>query len=74
MVDVKGDTIEINLEDNGIGLNGANTVSGNGLRNMENRAHSIGGRIKWDSSNKGTSIRFIGKLNGINRIRNLFSP
>jgi ligand-binding sensor domain-containing protein/two-component sensor histidine kinase len=73
-VNVKGDTIEINLEDNGIGLNGANIASGNGLRNLENRAYSIGGSIKWESSpNRGTSIRFSGKLNGINKIRNLFS-
>jgi ligand-binding sensor domain-containing protein/two-component sensor histidine kinase len=73
-VNVKGDTIEINLEDNGIGLNGANLSLGNGLSNIETRANSIGGSIKWESSPNGggTSMRFVGKLSGANKIKNLF--
>jgi len=44
------------------------------LKNMENRAKLIGGKIKIKSSKEsGTSIRFIGKVSSFNKLNFLFS-
>ena len=67
-VNIRGEILEMVLRDNGIGINGSGKI-GNGLRNMEERARIIGGKLKWKSApNDGTTIIFIGKINGINRI------
>ena len=58
---VRGDIIEMTLGDDGIGMNQINMMVGNGIKNIESRARSIGGRIKWKTSpGEGTIIRFIG--------------
>ena len=68
-VNLRGDVLEMVLKDNGTGLNGANKEIGNGLKNMEGRANLIGGKLKWRSSQDiGTTITFVGKLNGVNKI------
>ena len=70
---LRNDILEISLTDDGNGFDEKNTNSGNGLKNMENRALQIGGRIRMKSSvNNGTSIRFIGKPGRINKIKLFF--
>lgn len=66
---VRGDAIEMSLADDGIGMNEINMMVGNGMKNIETRARSIGGRIKWKTSpGSGTTVKFIGHSNK----RNLF--
>ena len=68
-VNIRGDVLEMVLKDNGIGLNGAGKEIGNGLKNMEERASAIGGKLKWRSvPNTGTTVTFVGKINGINKM------
>ena len=70
---LRNDVLEISLTDDGNGFDENKTNSGNGLKNMVNRAVQIGGRIKMKSSvNNGTSIRFIGKPGSINKIKLFF--
>jgi signal transduction histidine kinase len=58
----------MSLKDDGIGINNQIKEAGNGLKNMEERARIIGGKAKWKSSPvDGTSIIFIGKINGMNK-------
>ena len=67
---LRNDVLEISLTDDGNGFDDNKTNSGNGLKNMLNRAVQIGGRIKMRSSvNNGTSIRFIGKTGKINKLK-----
>jgi ligand-binding sensor domain-containing protein/two-component sensor histidine kinase len=59
---LRNDVLEISLSDDGIGFDESILSKGNGLKNMENRAAQIKGRVKIKSSlNTGTSIRFIGR-------------
>ena len=68
-VNIRGEVLEMVLKDNGIGINGSGKEIGNGLKNMGDRAHIIGGKLKWKSAaNDGTTITFIGKISGINKI------
>ena len=68
-VNIRSDVLEMILKDNGTGLNGAGKEVGNGLRNMEDRANAIGGKLKWRSvQNTGTTVTFVGKINGANKI------
>jgi signal transduction histidine kinase len=68
-VNIRGEVLEMVLKDNGIGINGPGREIGNGLKNMEDRARIIGGKLKWKSAaNDGTTITFIGKISGINKI------
>jgi protein-histidine pros-kinase len=55
---VRDDAMEVSIEDNGSGLNGAATQSdGNGLGNMRHRVEEIGGRFNIQSeSGTGTRI------------------
>ena len=66
----KNDIIEIILKDDGKGFD-LNTVNfGNGIKNMENRAMKIKGKLKWNSeSHNGTVVTFSGKLGQINKIK-----
>lgn len=71
---LRNDILEISLTDDGNGFNENNKAKGNGLKNMENRAKLIGGKIKIKSSKEsGTSIRFIGKVSSFNKLNFLFS-
>lgn len=68
------DFIEISITDDGIGIDENNILYGNGMKNIKQRAESIGGRVKWKSSpNQGTSLRFLGKRSGLSKIRALFN-
>ncbi len=71
---LRNDVLEISLTDDGIGFDEESITKGNGLKNMENRASQIGGRIKMKTStNAGTSIRFIGKPGSKNKLKLLFN-
>jgi len=71
---LRNDILEISLTDNGNGFDENNKAKGNGLKNMENRAKLIGGKIKIKSSkNLGTSIRFIGKVNRLSKLNFLLN-
>jgi ligand-binding sensor domain-containing protein/two-component sensor histidine kinase len=62
------DTIILVLKDDGSGFDAENVKLGNGLINMKKRAHSIGCELIIDSTNEGTSLKFIGKLGGIKKV------
>jgi len=66
---IRGDVLEMVLKDNGIGMRSDEKIMGNGLRNMEERARIIGGKLKWRSvSNSGTTITFVGKIDSGNKL------
>jgi ligand-binding sensor domain-containing protein/two-component sensor histidine kinase len=70
----KNDIIEIILKDDGKGFNLNDVNFGNGIKNMENRALKIKGRLSWKTApGKGTIVSFIGKLGRLNRFKSLFS-
>jgi two-component sensor histidine kinase len=70
---LRNDVLEISLSDDGNGFDDSLISKGNGLKNMENRAAQIKGRIKIKSSaNAGTSIRFIGKSGTTSKLKVLF--
>ncbi|MBL1213099.1 MAG: hypothetical protein HND52_07070 [Ignavibacteriae bacterium] len=67
---VKGDELEMSLKDDGIGMEKIGSVTGEGIRNIHNRAALIGGSLKWYSNlNEGTTLVFVGKINRANKIR-----
>ncbi|MBE0539105.1 MAG: hypothetical protein IH620_05285, partial [Ignavibacterium sp.] len=69
----RNDVLEISVIDDGNGFDESIVYKGNGLKNMENRASQIGGRIKIKSSaESGTSIRFIGKSGITNKLKVFF--
>ena len=71
---LRNDVLEISLSDDGTGFDEKIITSGNGLRNMENRAEQIGGRIKMKTSTStGTLIRFIGRPGSKNKLKSLFN-
>ena len=73
-VNFHSDVLEINLVDNGIGFDLQAVSNGNGLTNMSNRAEAIGGKIKMKSVlNKGTTIKFIGKISSQSRLLSFFN-
>jgi len=68
----KNDIIEIILKDDGAGFELNKAKFGNGIRNMENRANQIKGKLSWKTeSGSGTIVMFSGKLSGINRLKSL---
>lgn len=70
---VHDNLIEMILKDDGIGLRNSNGTHGNGLKNMKDRAESIGGEFILNSSNTdGTTIRFVGKINTFNKFKFFF--
>jgi len=70
----KNDIIEIILKDDGAGFNLNEVKFGNGIKNMENRAKKIKGKLSWKSEvGGGTTVVFSGKLGKINRIKSLFN-
>jgi hypothetical protein len=67
---VKRDLIFVILEDDGVGIEEKNIIYGNGIKNIKERAKSIGGELEWNSVlNHGTSVRFKGKLEKKNIFR-----
>ncbi|MCX6169797.1 MAG: triple tyrosine motif-containing protein [Ignavibacteriales bacterium] len=66
--DLNKDTIVMVLKDDGLGFDVENAKLGNGLLNMRKRADSIGCELIIDSSEEGTSLKFIGKLGGIKKV------
>jgi signal transduction histidine kinase len=53
-----GGSFEFYVKDNGRGLNGRGSSSGNGLKNMRRRAKEMGGEIEFDSSpGRGCTLR-----------------
>ncbi len=61
------DFLELTLKDDGSGFDKQNSVIGNGMLNMKNRADSIGCELIIDSSYEGTTIKFVGKIRGFKR-------
>jgi ligand-binding sensor domain-containing protein/two-component sensor histidine kinase len=67
------DIIEVSVTDDGIGLNEKSLNIGNGIKNIKQRAKSIGGRVRWKSTpNKGTSLRFVGRRSALSKIKSFF--
>ena len=70
---LRSDVLEISITDDGSGFDPTILSKGNGVKNMQNRAAQIKGKIKVkSSSDNGTSIRFIGKSEITNKLKNLF--
>lgn len=68
----RNDVIEVSVSDDGVGLDESNSGYGNGIKNIKQRAASIGGRVKWKSSpEQGTSVKFIGKRTGFIKLKSL---
>ena len=54
-----GQTAVLSIEDDGVGFNVRSDSAGNGLRNLRERATSMGGSLRISSkAGKGTSLRF----------------
>lgn len=66
--DFDKDILDLSINDNGSGIVSSPADSGNGIRNMKERARLIGGEVKIDSTTNGTTIVFKGKINGVNKI------
>jgi ligand-binding sensor domain-containing protein/two-component sensor histidine kinase len=72
-VNLNGEILEMTLNDNGKGIDSNRKQPGNGLKNMENRATSIGGKLKlYSTTNKGTTVVFVGKVGGVNKFLHFF--
>ena len=70
----KNDIIEVTLIDDGSGFNINEIKYGNGIKNMENRAKKIGGRLYWESQDgNGTTVSFSGKLGRINKLKSFIN-
>ena len=70
---LRGDVLELSLSDNGIGIVSGKYYYGNGMKNIETRAISIGGKLKWKSTSEGTIIRFVGKIGRIQKIKTIIN-
>ncbi len=68
-----GDVLELSLSDNGVGITNEKYYYGNGMKNIETRAISIGGKLKWRSTSEGTVIRFVGKIGRIQKIKTIIN-
>lgn len=57
----ENDHVQLTIDDDGVGFDvrDAGDAGGNGLRNMRERAHAMGGDVKiWSQKGKGTHIQF----------------
>ena len=62
-VSLKGKKLDMRLVDDGTGFDVQDIQTGNGLKNMEDRASSIGGSLTIRSSaNEGTEVEFSGMI------------
>ncbi len=60
---LRGNILEMTLQDDGKGIDESNIKYGNGLRNMQDRAETLNGKLYIKSiDSKGTVIRFVGRL------------
>ncbi len=60
---VRGDILEMNLIDDGVGIEQSKIEYGNGIKNIKYRADSMGGELTWSSTpDKGTIIKFRGRI------------
>jgi ligand-binding sensor domain-containing protein/two-component sensor histidine kinase len=60
---VRGKTLNMILEDNGIGFDTNSSKFGNGLNNMKARANKIGGKLEiFSSADFGTRVQFQGSI------------
>lgn len=67
---IRNDVIEISINDNGNGFDEKSIRQGNGIKNIQNRAEQIKGKIKIRSAiGSGTNITFIGRLNSFNKLK-----
>ena len=57
------------IEDDGSGFDARRSFNGNGLRNMRERASSLGGALKISSNGRGTSLRVMFPLPGNRAVR-----
>ena len=73
-IHVRGDVLEMTVQDDGIGMEQIGSITGEGIRNIKNRAALIGGKLNWSSKiNEGTTLKFIGKISRTNKIRSIFN-
>lgn len=73
-VSFRGDSLEIRISDDGIGMTNDPDNPGNGLQNMAERARAIRGELLVESNTgEGTRISFIGKLNRLTGRKMFFS-
>ena len=68
-VTVEGSTLRIHIEDNGRGFDpAAEPPTGNGLRNLRQRFHALGGRFNLASRpGQGTTVEMTIPLRGAER-------
>ncbi len=58
-INLRGNILEMTMQDNGIGFDLNNDVKGYGIKNIYNRARQISARVEIVSeANKGTTIKF----------------
>jgi ligand-binding sensor domain-containing protein/two-component sensor histidine kinase len=71
---VNDNILELTLTDDGVGFDPQNLDFGNGIKNIEARSKHMEGKLKWESSSqKGTTIRFVGEIKknrGLSKILN----
>jgi ligand-binding sensor domain-containing protein/two-component sensor histidine kinase len=68
-----GTSLSMTLHDDGSGIPSDINNSGNGLRNMKERAITLGGELQINSSSNGTTIKFMGRLEKPNMFNFLWS-
>ena len=69
---VNHERIEMSLIDDGVGFLSEERGRGNGVKNMSNRARKLNGELEIQSAkNKGTTIKFKGKLGRLRKIKSL---
>jgi hypothetical protein len=56
-VALQGNTLTVEVDDNGAGLPDAAGGSGRGRSNMRNRAQRLGGQLEWQALPQGTRVR-----------------
>lgn len=72
-VNLHGETIELTLTDDGIGILKENSELGDGLTNIHSRAESIGGKLQWSSiPGEGTRIKFTGRIDKVGILKSIF--
>jgi len=71
---ISGDMLILSLKDNGRGVEEKTEFRGNGIKNMKDRAKTIGGEISLRSRKEtGTEIIFRGKFGKFNSMKTLLS-
>jgi signal transduction histidine kinase len=55
-ISTQADWMVVRIEDDGIGLQDADSIRGHGMINMQNRAQECNGDIRWTRLIKGTQV------------------